>query len=291
MVRTRIAGIVAAIWLPMMSCLDRDSKKSASTTPAITQKSSEPVIAKIGTTEIYTSEFKDYVATLSPTMRARAGTRQGRHEILLEYLNQRELIEKAHAAGVDKNPEFQRQKRALEEILLTRFYVQQVTAQTQVSTAEAQAYYQAHREEYIDGMLHASHIVCRSLGEAEKAQNMLLAGITFGDVAMSLSLDRASAKNGGKLPPTRTGTLDPAFERIVRGLKKGRISDPVPTKAGFEIIRKDDVIEGSPKPFTAVQQDIIAHLTSQKVYQKIGEKKYAITIDEKQLDNLPLSPQ
>ena len=56
-------------------------------------------------------------------------------------------------------------------------------------------------------------------------------------MAKQYSEDRGSVNNGGELPWFGTGKMIPEFEKAVRGLGAGSISDVVRTQFGFHVIK------------------------------------------------------
>lgn len=72
----------------------------------------------------------------------------------------------------------------------------------------------------------------------DSIHNRLLAGDTFGVLAVTFSDDKASARNGGALQPFHTGQMMPEFEEQAFALKNtGDISKPFQTLYGLHIIK------------------------------------------------------
>jgi len=103
------------------------------------------------------------------------------------------------------------------------------------------------------GQIQVAHIMVRipenapesEITEAERKINELLqkvkAGEDFAQLALNLSDDRSSAKNGGVLPLFGTGKMVPEFEKAAFDLKNnGDISNPIRTQYGFHIIKRID---------------------------------------------------
>jgi parvulin-like peptidyl-prolyl isomerase len=61
-------------------------------------------------------------------------------------------------------------------------------------------------------------------------------------------------------------------------LRKGQVSGILPSSSGFEIIRKDDDIEGTPKPFEDVEKEIQTLLQNQKLYKQLDSEKNKLSI-------------
>ena len=92
---------------------------------------------------------------------------------------------------------------------------------------------------------HVRHILARvgelvSEGEARRKIGLLrtriVQGENFAEVARLNSDDTASATRGGDLGWIVPGDLVPEFDRAVRSLKPGEISEPVRTAFGFHLI-------------------------------------------------------
>ena len=250
------------------------------------------VIALVGDEKITPEVFLGYLDGLPPSIRVLAASPDGRVQLLKSYLYQRALVLLARQAKLEQDPEFQKLVKSYEEGQLSKLYMDRLRAEVSVSSVEVRAYYVTHPQEFAEGLIHASHIVTNSFEEALKAKDLLMkGGKSFAEVAQTLSIDRASAKNGGRMPASRTGRADPAFEKSFRALIKEQVSDIAKTSAGFELIRKDEEIQGPPKPFQAVEQDIRSTLQNQKLFQRLEAAKAAlgVTFDAKKVESLDLS--
>jgi peptidyl-prolyl cis-trans isomerase SurA len=117
------------------------------------------------------------------------------------------------------------------------------------------------------GQIQVAHIMVRipenapetEIAEAERKINELMekvkAGEDFAQLALNLSDDRSSAKNGGVLPLFGTGKMVPEFEKAAFDLKNnGDISKPIRTQYGFHIIKRIDK-KGVP-PIDEVKNDL-----------------------------------
>jgi len=72
---------------------------------------------------------------------------------------------------------------------------------------------------------------------AEKILQRLQKGEVFADLAKDLSDDPYSRLKGGELPPLPRGIMVREFDAVAFALRPGQISDLVPTKAGYHIIK------------------------------------------------------
>lgn len=67
-------------------------------------------------------------------------------------------------------------------------------------------------------------------------------GEDFAVLASRESDDEHTRTTGGLLPELRAGQMDPGFERALRGLAPGQVSDPVPTQLGYHVLRLEDYV-------------------------------------------------
>ncbi|MGM0636123.1 MAG: peptidylprolyl isomerase [Bacteroidota bacterium] len=97
------------------------------------------------------------------------------------------------------------------------------------------------------GKMIAAHILIVPESESDLAKNhidniyeMLLNGEDFYDLAKQFSQDKATAENGGKMPPFEVGSVNSkVFEEVVFGLENdGDISKPFKTRFGWHIVKR-----------------------------------------------------
>ena len=89
----------------------------------------------------------------------------------------------------------------------------------------------------------ARHILVETEEEANEVMDRLEAGEDFADLAAELSLDTASAVDGGDLGFTPRGRFVDAFDEAVFSVPVGEISDPVQTQFGwhiFEVMEREE---------------------------------------------------
>jgi peptidyl-prolyl cis-trans isomerase D len=171
------------------------------------------------------------------------------------------------------------EKRKVKYVLID---TAKLNAQTQVSQAELQVYYDQHRDEYrVPEQVKVSHILIKTplpgsdgkidpkgLEDArKKAQDILKqlkSGAKFEDLAKKSSEDPGSAKTGGDLGWIGRGRTVPEFEKAAFSLPKGQMSDLVQSSYGFHIIRVDDKQEAHVKTLDEVKAQIEPILKQQK---------------------------
>ena len=120
--------------------------------------------------------------------------------------------------------------------------------QVEVTEAEIRAYYQSHRDEFLQparaylSFISVSRIpdgadTAAALERANSVRAELSEGADFAELAARESADSGSRQMGGDLGEARLGQHVDAFADAAMALRPGRISDPVLTNYGYHIIR------------------------------------------------------
>jgi peptidyl-prolyl cis-trans isomerase D len=153
----------------------------------------------------------------------------------------------------------------------------------QVTGAQIQDYYNAHKDEYrTPERVHARHILLSTANkpkdevpkiqaQAEALLKQIKSGGDFAELAKKNSQDPGSAQKGGDLGWVSRGQMVKNFEDAVFTLKLNEISNVVPTEYGFHIIQ---VLEKQPahlQTLDEVKPAIIATLKNQNVFDRMQE--------------------
>lgn len=85
----------------------------------------------------------------------------------------------------------------------------------------------------------ASHILLKQLYEAQDIKRALLEGKSFESLARKYSTC-TSSEVGGWLGEVGGRNVDPDFLKALNTLKANEISEPVRTRFGYHIIRRED---------------------------------------------------
>jgi peptidyl-prolyl cis-trans isomerase D len=153
----------------------------------------------------------------------------------------------------------------------------------QVTDAQIQDYYNAHKDEYrTPERVHARHILLSTANkpkddvpkiqaQAEALLKQIKSGGDFAELAKKNSQDPGSAQKGGDLGWVSRGQMVKNFEDAVFTLKPNEISNVVTTEYGFHIIQ---VLEKQPahlQTLDEVKPAIIATLKNQNVFDRMQE--------------------
>jgi peptidyl-prolyl cis-trans isomerase D len=154
----------------------------------------------------------------------------------------------------------------------------------QVTDAQVQDYYNAHKDEYrTPERVHARHIllsiankpkdeVPKIQAQAEALLKQLKSGGDFAELAKKNSQDPGSAQKGGDLGWVSRGQMVKNFEDAVFTLKPNEIGNVVTTEYGFHIIQ---VLEKQPahlQTLDEVKPAIVATLKNQNVFDRMQDQ-------------------
>lgn len=147
---------------------------------------------------------------------------------------------------------------------LLQAYVTNVIPAPTVTTAQEQAYYNQNKAEFTTPAQYTvRHILVKSQTLAESILAKLKAGASFSTLAKEYSVDKASAAQGGDLPPSPLSGWVAPFAAAVQKLKVGELSPVVHSQYGYHIIQLMSVTPASVESFSTVQTQIQSYLQNQ----------------------------
>src|SRR6195256_6042045 len=147
----------------------------------------------------------------------------------------------------------------------------------QVSDADVQAYYNAHKDQYqVKEQVKPRHILiavpagadaktdAAAKAKAEDLLKQIKAGGNFAELAGKNSDDPGSKVQGGELPMYPTSGLDPAYGKAAMALNPGQTSDVVRSQFGYHIIQTEEKQPAHLKPVAEVKAEILPVLEQQR---------------------------
>jgi peptidyl-prolyl cis-trans isomerase D len=147
----------------------------------------------------------------------------------------------------------------------------------QVSDADVQAYYDAHKDQYqIKEQVKTRHILIAvpagadakaddaAKAKAEDLLKQIKGGANFADLAKQNSDDPGSKEQGGELPMYPTSGLDPAYAKAAMALSPGQTSPVVRSQFGYHIIQTEQKDAAHLKPVAEVKAEIVPVLEQQR---------------------------
>ena len=140
-----------------------------------------------------------------------------------------------------------------------------------------------HRVDSLGGLYQVSHILLKVGQKAspdvqaaakvriDSIYNVLKHGGDFAELARKYSDDKGTAARGGELPWIQKGQTFKEFEDNALALKKGEISKPFLSPAGYHIVLMKD--HQMFFPYDSVHADILRYIKSYNVREKIIDEK------------------
>lgn len=242
--------------------------------PAGAQEADD-VLAKVGESEVTeadiafaSQEFANQLRNVPPEQWRR---------ILTETVVDMEVMAKAaREAGIEDEPDFQRQMDFLRMRALRNAYIVR-EVENKVTEAEVKAAYDKEFENYSgEEEISARHILLETEEEAKAVIEELDAGKDFAELAKEKSTG-PSGPNGGDLGFFTKGRMVPEFEQAAFALEKGSHSaEPVKTQFGWHVIKVEDRRQQSAPELSSVEQRLRQDLVRAK-YAEVLEKLKAET--------------
>ncbi len=195
----------------------------------------EPALAVVGDRAVTEQAFRQRYATLlrKTSMRDNLLARQ---RVLQELVDEELLLSGAREEGLQQQPSFREEAKAIEEqVLLDQYRKLEVFARVKVTEQEVRRAYVR-----LNTRVTARHLYARTKDEAQRLSELLKSGASFEDLAATTFHDSTLAANGGLVGTFTLGDMDPAFEDAAFTLPIGTISDPVKTQEGYSIIKVEN---------------------------------------------------
>jgi parvulin-like peptidyl-prolyl isomerase len=156
--------------------------------------------------------------------------------------------------------------------LLSEKLEAKVTKDVQVSTSDAQKYYDQNKSTFTTPKTReVRHILVNSKSLADQIEAKLKSGQSFATLAKKYSKDTGSAQQGGKLCVAHGGSSGactqtvPPFDKASFSLKTNEISQPVKSVYGWHIIQALGPIKPAhTQTFQEVEAQIKSNLAQQK---------------------------
>lgn len=136
---------------------------------------------------------------------------------------------------------------------------------TSIDEKEAKDYFEANKDDLV--VVKASHILVKTEDEGKKVLDRLKAGEDFAKLAEEVSIDKASASQGGSIGYFAKGDMIAEIEEAAFALNAGETSGLVKTEVGYHII----LVEDKKETYEALKDDIIGYLKDDKYMEKIQD--------------------
>lgn len=135
----------------------------------------------------------------------------------------------------------------------------------EVNDKDAEDYYQKNKEQFGTPETRSYHMIfAKDKAKAEAARKELEGGASWKDVAKKYSGDAQTKNSGGEVKDAVKGQQDPALDKVVFSIEKGKVSEPVKGSLGWYVVEVDSTKKGSTTPFTQVKSQIVQQVKAQR---------------------------
>lgn len=177
-------------------------------------------------------------------------------------ITREELRKRAQSRGIDESEivEIFRRRLTINDLLQ-----REVFPNINVSEKDAKDWYEKNKAGLaIPETVEARHILLAQSEEANATLERIKKGAKFENLAKDMSLDTATAVNGGDLGNFTKGMMVPEFEKAAWDAKAASIVGPIKTQFGYHLIKVVGHHKGRERPFSEVKYLIIKQLKSQQ---------------------------
>jgi peptidyl-prolyl cis-trans isomerase C len=194
------------------------------------------VVATVGSRTITLDQLEDRFEAAPEMYKPKEKGLEGLRKFL-DVMIQKDLLAQAAEDTIgDLNA---RQKVRLENrtnnIISEIIESSELRPDAEVSDAEIKDFYEQRRVGY-----RPRQIVVQSLSEANDIMNLLSEGAVFEALAMQMSIDRNTYREGGDMGFISAGDTYPEIEAALKTMKVGETVGPIKTQLGYHILRLED---------------------------------------------------
>lgn len=244
----------------------------------------EKILANVNGAPITEAEVNEFIASLGQRGAA-YNTPEGKKAVLNQLIGDRLMLIDAKRNLLEADPQFKAELAKMKDRLLTGFAVERVISTVSVTDKEAQDYYEANKDKFMNAeTVNASHILVDTEEKALSVLEEINSGKkSFEDAAREYSTC-PSGKSGGSLGDFGRGQMVPEFDAAVFGMSVGEITAaPVQTQFGFHLIKLNSKSEAAVAPYSEISDQIKEMLLGEKrrkAYEsKINQLKILYPVD------------
>lgn len=235
------------------------------------------LLAEVNGKKIYSNDVYAFMSNIEGG--ARFQNEEGIKVLADEMVNQEILLIDAYNTGIDKDEEFQREFKLVEENMLKNYAMHKIFEEVDASDDELRKYYENNKEVISPKASYtASHILLDDEKKAIEVLEEIENGLDFKEAARKYSKD-PSAANGGSLGTFPKGVMVKEFQDGLEQLEVGEISKPVKSQFGYHIIKLDNIVDEETKEFEEVKDQVYQMYIMVKRQEKYLEKLNQVSKD------------
>lgn len=203
---------------------------------------------------------KDVTAAIDPRMLVQMPKEHAAERIrrvIEESANGRLVLLEAKARGMEKAPEVAEDvKRHRESLMEEELYATVMLKDVRVTDEDVKSYFDVHQKELTaPEKRRVAHLIAGTKEEAEGLKKRLDAGEEFVDLVKAHSKDKESVGKKGDLGWIQKEAVPKEFEAVL-SLKEGDVSEPIPSKFGWHLVKVTSIEPERPLAFAEAKDDL-----------------------------------
>lgn len=234
----------------------------------------DKIIAEVEGKPIHYSQVIRTIAEMGEQGR-NLHTEEGIRQVGDELVHQELLLLDAKKQNLQEDEEYKKALEHMKDELLKQYAMNRLLNEVQPEEEELQAYYESHRDRYVQNKMKASHILVESEEKAREILQEITDGRDFAEAAKEYSTC-PSSEAGGSLGEFGPGQMVKEFDEAAQSAPIGVPTGPVNTQFGSHLILVEDRTEHT-STYDEVKDQIRQQyglLKQQEVYlQKMAELK------------------
>jgi peptidyl-prolyl cis-trans isomerase C len=210
--------------------------------------------------------------------------------ILELRINKQIMILEARRLGFDKDTDLKKElERIVQDILARQLMIREVETKIVVTEEDCRKYYQESLALFSEPeMVRASHILLKDKEKADEVLSKLKQGAEFAELAEKYSEYKVTSRKGGDMGFIKPGEsgMGHEFDKAAFSLEQGKISEPIDTPFGYQILTITERKAARTIPFEEVKNKIRKDLINRKrksafdAYLKSLRSQAKINIDQ-----------
>jgi parvulin-like peptidyl-prolyl isomerase len=212
-------------------------------------------LAEVGAETIIWGELSDRIIAAgkaAATADASDSEDKARRAALEREIDQRIMVQKAKAAGLEEDPLYKKRMSEYQKTVLINRYRAGLTKKMEPTSKELKAYYEANRKGFVvPETRKVQMVLVKTRDEAEDLKGRIQAGkMTMYQAARDHSIAPKAKENLGEVGWVNESEVVPALNQAIFSLGPGQIGGPVETPAGWHLVKVLEVKEAKYTDFT-----------------------------------------
>ena len=241
----------------------------------------QDLVGKMGDVELHSSELKAILETQPPDARRQLATDAAALERLVRSeLMRKAVLNEAKQKGWDKRQELQPLiERARDQVIVSSFVGHIAKpGDGYPSEDEIKQFYESNKAQLLaPAQVQIAQIFLPAAEGADTAKaeearkkigelsaRLAKSGADFAKLAKEISAHKDSAEKGGELGWISEEQMVPEIRRAVSGMKKGEVSPPVKTAAGWHLLKLLDRKPAATRPLPDIRANLIVAMRNRK---------------------------